>query len=169
MRFFLSHHRILYSLLVGLAGPWLPGVTRAQNTPASVPPQAVQTPPSYQLGVWIEPAYRWTGAAWVPYGVRVTAVSPGSAALRGGIQVGDVIAAVNGSAVPNPQNLLAAIARSGGRATILVRDERTSTTRQIASLSLAAPATAPPLPQRAVARPSPPATLAMHRLPVSIA
>src|SRR5690348_1901950 len=61
------------------------------------------------------------------HGVLVTGVTPGSAAAADGIRAGDVIAAIDGSAVRAPAEVIAAITRHRAGETLrfeIVRDSR---------------------------------------------
>jgi PDZ domain len=117
----------------------LPAGAGAQNSPPASARPAAASPGNYRLGVQIEPVARWTGTSWVPYGLRIVGVSPGSPAERAGIQTGNVLTSVNGVQVTSLQDLLRALANSGGQATIGLYDGRGYTSRQVLSFSWAAP------------------------------
>jgi hypothetical protein len=109
---------VLLGLTAGLSSD-----AKAQNTP----------PAKYRLGVWIEPVSRWDCRGWVPLGLRITRVSPGSPAARAGVRVGNVLTSVNGSPVTSLPTLQRAVENSGGRASLVLHDGRQYTTRQVPS------------------------------------
>jgi hypothetical protein len=129
-------HRFLLGLMM-VAG--LPGGAGAQNSPPAISPHGAASPGDYRLGVWIEPVSQWNGKSWVPYGLRIVGVSPGSPAERAGLQTGHVLTSVNGSRVTSLQDLLRALANSGGQASLGLYDGRGDTTRQVPSFSWAPP------------------------------
>jgi membrane-associated protease RseP (regulator of RpoE activity) len=125
--------------LLGLIVAGLPGGAGAQSSPPAVARPGAASPGTYRLGVRIEPVSQWDGKAWVPYGLRIVGVSPGSPAERAGIQAGNVLTTVNGSRVTSLQDLLRALENSGGRASLVLYDGRGYATRQVPSFSWAAP------------------------------
>src|SRR2546421_12546733 len=110
--------------LLGLMVAGLPGGAGAQNSPPTVSPHGASSPGNYRLGVWIEPVSQWNGKSWVPYGLRIVGVSPGSPAERAGIQTGNVVTSLNGSQVASLQDLLKALENSGGQASLGLHDGR---------------------------------------------
>ena len=115
------------------------GGARAQNSPPAPSVQGAPIPGKYRLGVWIEPVSQWNGQSWIPSGLRIIGVNPGSPAERAGIQTGNVVTSVNGIRVTRPEDLLRALDNSGGRATLGLHDGRGSTSRQVPSFSWAPP------------------------------
>jgi hypothetical protein len=140
-------------LLLGLMVARLAGSAGAQTGPPAAAPPGARPPGNYRLGVSIEPVSRWDGRSWVPWGLQVTGVSPGSPAERAGIRTGNVVTSVNGYQVTSHQHLLWTVANSGGRASLVLYDGREYTTRQVPSFSWAAPVArslpATPAPARA--------------------
>jgi membrane-associated protease RseP (regulator of RpoE activity) len=137
--------------LLGWIVAGLPGAAGAQTSPPasaspSPAPAAAAAPGPHRLGVWIEPVSQWNGKSWVPWGLRIVGVSPGSPAERAGIQTGNVLTSVNGTNVSRVQDLLKALDNSGGRATLGLRDRRGDTMRQITSFAWTA-AAAPSIPR----------------------
>jgi hypothetical protein len=135
-----------YLLILMVAG--LPMGAGAQTGPPAAAPAAAAAPGNYRLGIWIEPVAQWNSKSWVSYGLRITAVSPGSPAERAGLRTGNVLTSVNGAPVTGLPNLLTALQNSGGQATLGVYDGRGYTTGQVPSFAWAAPAarSAPPTP-----------------------
>src|SRR3954451_12306754 len=109
---------VAFRLLLGLIVAGLPWIAFAQNSPPATSPPGVASPGNYRLGVWIEPVSQWNGRSWVPHGLRIVGVSPGSPAERAGIQTGNVLTSVNGSRVTSLPELLKALENSGGRASL---------------------------------------------------
>jgi len=101
--------------LLGLIVAGLPGGAGAQNSPPATALQGAASPGNYRLGVWIEPVSQWNGTRWVPHGLRIVGVSPGSPAERAGIQTGNVLTSVNGAPVTSLQDLLRTLENSGAR------------------------------------------------------
>jgi hypothetical protein len=129
-----AYRFLLASIVAGL-----PASAGAQNSP-TVPSPTVATPPgTYRLGVWIEPVSRWDGKSWVPQGLRIVGVNPGSPAERAGLRAGNVLTSVNGVRVGSQQDLLRALDNSGGRVSLGLNDGRGYTSRQVPSFSSAAP------------------------------
>jgi hypothetical protein len=129
-----SCRALLASTLIGL-----PVIARAQsrqptNSLRGAPPAA-----QYRLGVWIEPVSQWNGQSWVPSGLRITGVSPGSPAEQAGVRTGNVLTSVNGSQVSSLTGLLTALANSGGRLSLGLREGGRATTREIKSFAWAPP------------------------------
>ena len=131
--------RVASGFLPGLIVAGLPGAAGAQSGPPAATVRGAASPGTYRLGVFIEPVAQWNGQGWVPLGLRITGVSPGSPAERAGIQAGNVLTTVNGSRVISPQDLLTALANSGGRAALVLYDGRGYTARQVPSFAWAAP------------------------------
>lgn len=101
--------------------------------PPTPPPPA---PPSYVLGVNAVPVPAQTGAAaTVPgsghqvfrpsYGLRITSVTPGSAAAQAGLEVGDTILTANNVSTGTIADLQQALANSQGFVRLTIRDVRT--------------------------------------------
>jgi PDZ domain len=130
---------VAYRFLLGLMVAGLPGSASAQTSPPAISQPGAASPGNYRLGVWIEPVSQWNGRSWVPYGLRIVGVSPGSPAERAGLQAGNVLTSVNGSRVTRPQDLGTALANSGGQASLGLYDGRGSTSRQVPSFAWAAP------------------------------
>jgi S1-C subfamily serine protease len=92
-----------------------------RNVPVSVALAApAPAAPSRSLGVSIEPVRAGNRA-----GLRVTALEPGGAAQKAGIEVGDVLLEAGGKALDSPQVLSQAVVGSGPELTITVADSRT--------------------------------------------
>src|SRR3954467_6810928 len=91
--------RVAYRFLLGFMVAGLPGGAGAQTSPPAISQPGAASPGNYRLGVWIEPVSQWDGKSWVPYGLRIVGISPGSPAERAGIQTGNVLTSVNGSRV----------------------------------------------------------------------
>jgi membrane-associated protease RseP (regulator of RpoE activity) len=130
---------VAYRFLLGLMVAGLPGGAGAQDSPPAISPHGAASPANYRLGVWIEPVSQWNGKGWVPHGLRIVGVSPGSPAERAGIQTGNVLTSVNGSRVTSLQELLRALENSGGQASLGLRDGRGYTSRQVPSFSWTPP------------------------------
>ncbi len=131
--------RVACCLLLALNMAGLPGGASAQTSPPATAPHGAASPGTYRLGVWIEPVSQWNGKSWVPYGLRITGVSPGSPAERAGIQTGNVLSSMNGSPVTSLPDLLRALDTSGGQASLGLHDGRGYTTRQVPSFAWAPP------------------------------
>jgi hypothetical protein len=121
--------------LLGLMVAGTPGFARAQTSPPAVSQPGAASPGTYRLGVWIEPVPQWNGKSWVPYGLRITGVSPGSPAERAGLKTGDLLTSVNGARVTSLQELLTALANSGGQASLVLYDGRGYISRQVPSFA----------------------------------
>jgi hypothetical protein len=79
----------------------------------------------------VRPATYSLGAALASNGgkgVRITAVSSGSAAARYRLSVNDLILSVNGKSVRTPEDLKASLDASGGRVRLVIRDYRSKQT-----------------------------------------
>jgi len=131
--------RVVYCCLLGLIVAGLPGVAGAQSSPPGTAPNGAASPGKYRLGVWIEPVSQWNGKSWVPQGLRIVGVSPGSPAERAGIQTGNVLTSVNGSPVTSLPELLRTLENSGGKASLGVQDGRGYTSRQVPSFAWGPP------------------------------
>src|SRR4051794_37217963 len=131
--------RVAHRFLLGLLVAGLPGGAGAQPSPPASSPPGAASPGNYRLGVWIEPVSQWNGTSWVPYGLRIVGVSPGSPAERAGIQTGNVLTSVNGAQVTSLPALLRALENSGGRASLGLLDGRGYTSRQVPSFAWAPP------------------------------
>ncbi len=57
--------------------------------------------------------------------LKVTQVEPAGAAAKAGVEVGDILVAANGAAITSPEQLAAALRKSGPTLTLTVRDVRT--------------------------------------------
>jgi S1-C subfamily serine protease len=79
--------------------------------------------------------------------LKVTQVVPAGAAAKAGVEVGDVLVAANGAAITSPEQLAAALRKSGPTLTLTVRDMRTGretpVTVKLGGTEPAAPAPAP--------------------------
>jgi N-acetylneuraminic acid mutarotase len=96
-------------------------------------------PPAVGLGVGLEPG---------PEGVRVTAVMPGATAAAIGMQPGDIILAVGGTAVTAPQAIGAYIGRLAVGDTVSIRVRRAGRTIELTGRALPPPPAPPPPPDR---------------------
>ncbi|HEV3168360.1 MAG TPA: PDZ domain-containing protein [Isosphaeraceae bacterium] len=130
---------VTYRFFLGLIVAGLPAAAYAQNSQPAISQRGAASPGNYRLGVWIEPVSQWNGKSWVPYGVRIVGVSPGSPAERAGIQTGNVLTSVNGSQVTSLQDLLRALDNSAGQASLVLQDGRGYTTRRVPSFTWAPP------------------------------
>ncbi|MFO0810421.1 MAG: PDZ domain-containing protein [Gemmataceae bacterium] len=63
--------------------------------------------------------------------LKVTQVEPGGAAAKAGVEVGDVLVAANGAALTGPEQLGAALRKSGPTMTLTVRDVRSGRETQV--------------------------------------
>jgi S1-C subfamily serine protease len=80
--------------------------------------------------------------------MKVTRVSPDSPAAKAGLEPGDVIVAANGAAITGPEQLAAALRKSGPTLTLTVRDTRTGRETPV-SVELGGPQPAAPPPAEA--------------------
>jgi S1-C subfamily serine protease len=81
------------------------------------------------LGVYTQPVRLGDRA-----GLQITQIDSGDAAQRAGLEAGDVILEAGGEPTRSQEDLLRAIARSGGSLKVTIRDVRTGrlTTVEIA-------------------------------------
>lgn len=98
---------IVLSTLAGNSAQAQPANPRYEYAPQYSPP------PTYRLGVYMQPTQFWGGAGWV-WGVQITGVAPGSAANRAGLETNDIMYAANGVRVRSVAAMQQAIANSGG-------------------------------------------------------
>lgn len=90
------------------------------GTPNVTPDSDVSTPPPISLGISAEAVTIGVRSA-----LKVTRVMPDSAAAKAGLEPGDVLVKVNGTAITRPEQLAAALRKTGPKLTLTVRDIRT--------------------------------------------
>jgi hypothetical protein len=106
--------------------------------------------PRWMLGVEVKPVNTQNGP-----GVEVVSVVPDSPAQGAGIEPRDVILSINGQATPGLDELLAALAGSGGRASVTVIDCNTGQVATTPPIPLAQlPPANDPRPPQGAARPN---------------
>jgi S1-C subfamily serine protease len=102
---------------------------------------------SWQLGVFTVTEYSQVmgdpnpttpRVRWIPVGVKVTKVVPGSKASENGISPGDVIYSVNGDRVLTPEKLGNAVRSSGGNLKVRMKTEDGTITKSISLADKAA-------------------------------
>jgi S1-C subfamily serine protease len=107
---------------VEIAGADAPAdASRAADAGTAPSPAPAPTPTAgrQSLGVSAEPVNLGSRTA-----LKVVRVTPDGPAARAGIEVGDVLVSANGAAITGPEQLAAALHKSGPTLTLQVRDVR---------------------------------------------
>jgi S1-C subfamily serine protease len=124
------------------AGPKPDGTAVGTTTPKP-PEQKPDAAPPRSLGISAE-----TVALGPRTAMKVVRVEPGSPAAKAGIEPNDVLVAANGAAITGPEQLAAALRKSGPTLTLTVRDSRTGRDTPV-EVALGGPKPADPLPKDA--------------------
>jgi S1-C subfamily serine protease len=115
----------------------------AQPTPAPTTtpaPAPTPAPAGRSLGIAAEPVTVGQRTA-----LKVTRVEPDSPAAKAGVEPGDVLVAANGAALTGPEQLAAALRKSGPTLILTVRDVRTGRDTPV-TVAFGGPEPANPLP-----------------------
>lgn len=131
-------------------GPMVAG-TPTSASPSSTPPSPAPTPagaPKRSLGITAEAVTLGQRTA-----LKVARVNPGGAGEKAGLEEGDVLVAANGAPLTGPEQLAAALRKSGPTMTLTVRDTRTGKEVPV-EVEFEAPSPSP-APSRPTPTPSP--------------